>query len=146
MGRGKHSIGRRPIPSLLAHDQAPAYPRHMRDYNRSNTPLAQKLRRNMTPWERKLWHEHLKSLPIRWQRQKPIDEFIVDFYCAKARLVVELDGGGHYTEQQRNADLRRTAELEREGLMVLRFSNLEVDRMFPEVCERIDRVVRERLG
>ncbi|WP_373453077.1 DUF559 domain-containing protein [Bifidobacterium callitrichos] len=59
---------------------------------------------------------------------------------------MELDGGGHYTEQQRNADLRRTAELEREGLMVLRFSNLEMDRMFPEVCERIDRVVRERLG
>ncbi|KFI52176.1 hypothetical protein BCAL_2099 [Bifidobacterium callitrichos DSM 23973] len=100
----------------------------------------------MTPWERKLWHGYLKTYPVRWQRQKPIGRFIVDFYCAKARLVIELDGGGHYSEDARAADLQRTKELEHEGLMVIRFSNLEVDRMFCEVCEQIDRVARQRIG
>lgn len=124
----------------------PAYPRYMKDYDRANTAMARMLRRNMTPWERKLWHEYLKTYPIRWQRQKPIGRFIVDFYCAKARLVVELDGGGHYEQQQQNEDLQRTQELEHEGLMVIRFSNLEVDRMFLEVCTRIDQVVRQRVA
>lgn len=118
----------------------------MKDYDRANTAMARMLRRNMTPWERKLWHEYLKTYPIRWQRQKPIGRFIVDFYCAKARLVVELDGGGHYEQQQQNEDLQRTQELEHEGLMVIRFSNLEVDRMFLEVCTRIDQVVRQRVA
>ncbi|NEG88695.1 endonuclease domain-containing protein [Bifidobacterium aerophilum] len=118
----------------------------MRDYNHANTPLAKQLRRTMTPWERKLWHCFLKTHKLRWQRQKPIGNRIVDFYCAKARLVVELDGGGHYTPQQRSEDARRTRELEStvEGLMVIRFANNQVDRMFDAVCTEIDRVTMGR--
>ena len=58
----------------------------------------------MTPWERKLWYEFLRSYPVRFQRQKAIGNYIADFYCAKARLVVELDGGGHYTPEQIEKD------------------------------------------
>ena len=61
---------------------------------------ARDLRKNMTPWERKLWYEFLKDYPVRFQRQKSIGNFIVDFYCAKARLVVELDGGGHFCHKK----------------------------------------------
>ena len=72
----------------------------MKDYNKENIPLAKALRKNMTPWERKLWHDFLRNYPIRFQRQKAIGNYIADFYCAKARLVVELGGGGHYTPEQ----------------------------------------------
>ena len=64
----------------------------MKQYNNSNIPLAKALRKNMPPWERKLWYEFLRYYPIRFQSQKVIGNYIADFYCAKARLVVELDG------------------------------------------------------
>ncbi|MBW3079068.1 endonuclease domain-containing protein [Bifidobacterium simiiventris] len=120
----------------------------MRGYNQTNTPLAKHLRRSMTPWERKLWHRFLKTHTLRWQRQKPIGERIADFYCAKARLVVELDGGGHYTTEQQAEDLQRTREMEATvpGLLVVRFANSQVDRMFDAVCGEIDRVVMGRVA
>lgn len=118
----------------------------MKDYNRSNTAVAKKLRQSMTPWERKLWYEFLRTYPIRFQRQKPIGKRIADFYCAKARLVVELDGGGHYTTEQQAEDTLRTQELEEQQLAVLRFSNHDVDRHFHEVCEQIDAAVKQRIG
>ena len=65
----------------------------MKEYNKDNIPLAKALRKNMTPWERKLWYEFLRNYPMRFQRQKAIGNYIVDFYCAKIGLVVELDGG-----------------------------------------------------
>ena len=65
----------------------------MKEYNKANIPLAKTLRKNMTPWERKLWYEFLRNYPIRCQRQKAIGNYIADFYCAKAKLVIELDGG-----------------------------------------------------
>ncbi|MCI6096959.1 MAG: DUF559 domain-containing protein [Clostridiales bacterium] len=71
----------------------------MKDYNKENIPLAKTLRKNMTPWERKLWYDFLRYYPVRFQRQKAIGNYIADFYCAKARLVIELDGGGHYTAE-----------------------------------------------
>lgn len=64
----------------------------MKSYNRGNIPLAKQLCKNMTPWERKLWYEFLSGYPIRFQRQKAIGDYIADFYCAKARMIVELDG------------------------------------------------------
>ena len=67
--------------------------KNMKPYNKSNIPLAKNLRKNMTPWERKLWYEFLRDYPIRFQRQKSIGKYIVDFYCAKAKLIIELDGG-----------------------------------------------------
>ena len=68
----------------------------MKPYSKSNIPLAKDLRKNMTPWERKLWYDFLRSYPVRFQRQKAIGNYIADFYCAKARLIIELDGSGIY--------------------------------------------------
>ena len=92
----------------------------------------------MTPWERKLWYEYLRYYPVRFQRQKAIGNYIADFYCAKARLVIELDGGGHYTAEQAEKDGDRTKELEAMDLTVLRICNLDIDRDFRSVCEYID--------
>lgn len=114
----------------------------MKAYNKANIPLAKELRKNMTPWERKLWYDFLRNYPIRFQRQKSIGNYIADFYCAKARLVIELDGGGHYTEEQTQKDDLRTAELKAMNLTVLRICNLDVDRNFSGVCEHIDLTVK----
>ncbi len=114
----------------------------MKEYKKANIPLARALRKNMTPWERKLWYDFLRNYPIRFQRQKAIGNYIADFYCAKARLVIELDGGGHYTALQTEKDKRRTEELEAMNLTVLRICNLDVDRNFGGVCQYIDSVVK----
>ena len=118
----------------------------MRPYRRENIPLARELRRNMTPWERKLWYNYLRGYPVRFQRQKAIGEYIVDFYCAQARLAVELDGGGHFETAQIEADRRRTADLEAMGLRVVRFANSEVSQNFAGVCQMIDMEVQARTG
>ncbi len=117
----------------------------MKPYNKKNIPLARVLRKDMTPWERKLWYLFLSKYPVRFQRQKAVGDYIADFYCAKAGLILELDGGGHFTEEQRLRDMERTAALNALGLRVIRFTNLDIDRNFDGVCEYIDRVVRESL-
>ena len=114
----------------------------MKDYNKANIPLAKDLRKNMTPWEHKLWYELLRNYPVRFQRQKAIGDYIADFYCAKARLIIELDGGGHYTEDQLEKDAIRTKSLESMNLTVLRICNLDIDRNFHGVCEHIDLTVK----
>ena len=96
----------------------------------------------MPPWERKLWYDFLRNYPVRFQRQKAIGNYIADFYCARARLIVELDGGGHYTEEQAEKDADRTKELESMNLTVLRICNLDIDRNFRGVCEHIDLTAR----
>ena len=118
----------------------------MIDYNKANIPLAKKLRSGMTPWERKLWYEYLRTYPIRFQRQKAIGSYIADFYCAKARLILELDGGGHYTEQQSVKDAVRTEDLESMGLRVLRICNADIDDNFAGVCVHIDRTVKAQIS
>ena len=117
----------------------------MKDYNKNHIPLAKTLRKNMTPWERKLWYEFLRCYPLRFQRQKTIGNYIVDFYCAKARLIIELDGGSHYTTEQIEKDNIRTKELESMNLTVLRICNLDIDHNFGDVCEYIDLVVKNSL-
>ena len=117
----------------------------MKKYNKQNIPFARELRNNMTPWERKLWYEFLSYYPVRFQRQKAIGNYIVDFYCAKARLAIELDGGGHCEPEQAQADARRTAELENMGLSVIRVCNLDIDRNFRGVCEYINQIVQDSL-
>ena len=114
----------------------------MKPYNKNNIPLAKELRKNMTSQERKLWYEFLRSYPLRFQRQKPIGNYIADFYCAKVGLVVEIDGGGHYFPMQIEKDTLRTQELEKLNLTVIRVSNLDVDRNFQGVCEYIDSFVK----
>ena len=117
----------------------------MKDYNKKNIPLAKTLRKNMTPWERKLWYDFLRNYPVRFQRQKAIGNYIADFYCAKARLIIELDGGGHYTTEQRIKDEQRTNELNAMNLTVVRICNLDIDRKFRGVCEYVDRLVQNSL-
>ena len=117
----------------------------MKPYRKENIPRAKELRKNMTPWERKLWYEFLRNYPLRFQRQKAIGDYIADFYCAKAGLVVELDGGGHYEALQAERDRERTRALEQMGLRVLRFCNLDVEQSFSQVCEWIDRAVQTSL-
>ncbi|MBE6949414.1 MAG: endonuclease domain-containing protein [Ruminococcaceae bacterium] len=114
----------------------------MREYNKANIPLAKELRKNMTPWENKLWYQYLRKYPVRFQRQKAVGNYIVDFYCARANLIVELDGGGHFESKELEYDARRTKELEAMGLCVIRFCNLDIDRNFEGVCLTIDRYVK----
>ena len=118
----------------------------MIEYNKNNIPLAKALRKNMTDQERKLWYEFLCGYPLRFQRQKAIGEYIVDFYCAKARIAVELDGNQHYeTIEAVEKDAVRTRQLEEKGLLVLRISNLDIDRNFEGVCEHIDKIIKQSL-
>ena len=114
----------------------------MKEYNKANIPLAKTLRKNMTPWERKLWYEFFRNYPIRFQRQKAIGNYIVDFYCSKARLVVELDGSSHYTVHQTEKDSSRAKELESRNLPALRICNSNIDRNFIGACEYIDTAVK----
>ena len=100
--------------------------------------LSQTLRKNQTKEEHLLWHNFLKKYPLRFRRQYVIGNYIVDFYCHQARVVVELDGSQHYDVAQQEQDLQRTAYLENQGLTVLRFTNLEILRQFSSVCQAID--------
>jgi len=98
----------------------------------------------MTPHERKLWYLFLRNYPIKIYKQRIIGNFIVDFYCASAKLVIELDGSQHYEPQGIAYDTERSAYLEALGLKVLRFSNRDVDRNFYEVCDQIHTVILNR--
>ncbi len=114
-------------------------------HNPNNEAYAKQLRKNMTPWERKLWHCFLKSYPVRFQRQKCIDHYIADFYCFQAKLIIELDGGGHFDPQEQRKDERRTRVLESYGLKVIRFCNTDIDRNFYGVCTVSDNEVKSRM-
>ncbi len=118
----------------------------MKDYNKQNIPLAQALRQDQTKWEKHLWYDFLKTYPIKFQRQKAIDNFIVDFYCAKAKLVIELDGYYHTTEMQYKEDKARTKRLNEVGLTVIRFTNKEIDTEFEKCCKIIDDAVKRNWG
>ena len=98
---------------------------------------ARSLRRNMTKEERHLWYDFLKSLPCTVHRQKVIGPYIVDFYCAAAKLVIELDGSQHYFPPGKAADAQRDAYLHSCGLTVVRYSNLDVLQNFEGVCTDI---------
>ena len=115
----------------------------MLPYNRKNISRAKELRKGMTRHERKLWYDYLRNYPIRFQRQKAIGNYIVDFYCAKIGLVIELDGGGHYTTEQEAKDRLRTKDLEGMKLTIVRIGNLDIDRNFSGVCEAIDAAVKD---
>jgi very-short-patch-repair endonuclease len=107
------------------------------DYRRRLKRSARTLRRDPTPAERKLWFEFLRDLPVRFTRQKPLGDYIADFYCAREMLVIEVDGDSHFTNVGERYDARRTAELEAKGIQVLRFTNLEVMQQFEAVCQRV---------
>ena len=106
---------------------------------------ARRLRRELTPHERKLWYLFLRKYPVKIYKQRIVGSFIVDFYCASAKLVIELDGSQHYEPQGMVYDSERSAFLTDLGLEILRFSNREIDREFCAVCEQIDLVIQKRL-
>ena len=106
---------------------------------------ARRLRREMTPHERKLWYLFLRKYPVKIYKQRIIGRFIVDFYCASAKLVIELDGSQHYEPQGMACDSERSAFLTALGLEVLRFSNRDVDRNFRGVCTQINITIQKRL-
>ena len=114
-------------------------------YNKKNVKLAQNMRSNPTRQENRLWYDFLSKYPIRFQRQKPIDNFIADFYCHKAKLVIEVDGIQHATEEQMEKDALRTDILGEYGLKVIRVTNWQIDRHFFWVCDYIDQVVKENI-
>ena len=113
--------------------------------NQTNNPElkgnAQKLRREMTKEERRLWYDFLKQLPVTVNRQKVIGRFIVDFYCASAKLAIELDGSQHYENENAASDRERDRALNMLGISVVRYSNNEVNRNFDGVCaDLLDRL------
>ena len=117
----------------------------MQFYNSQLVPLAKTLRKNMTKEERHLWYDFLRNYPVRFRRQKVIGSYIVDFYCADAKLIIELDGSQHYEDINREKDAERTAFLEQQGFSVIRIPNNEVTKNFSGVCEYIDILVNSTL-
>ena len=115
-------------------------------HNKEIVPLAKALRMNMTKEEKRLWYDYLREYPIRFIRQKVIGQYIVDFYCAKAKLVIELDGSGHYDDKVIEKDVLRTEFLEQYGLKVIRISNLDITKNFEGVCIFIDNKVKQSLS
>ena len=117
----------------------------MYDYNHKLTPVARMLRNNATPQENQLWYRYLRTFRPKFQRQKVLLDFIADFYCAKAKLVVEIDGSQHFTEEGELHDADRTEIIETLGVKVIRFTNIEIDKHLESVCEEIERTVNERI-
>lgn len=113
-----------------------------RKHNKILTENARYLRRNMTKEEKRLWYDFLKDYPIRFLRQKVIDTYIADFYCHKARLIIELDGSQHYEENAVIKDKIRTQRIEKRDLTVIRIPNIEVNKNFDGVCWYIDMIVK----
>lgn len=105
---------------------------------------AKLLRKNMTRQEKHLWYDFLRYYPVKIYKQRIIDNLIVDFYCAQAKIVIEIDGAHHFTPEGKNYDRLRTEALNRYELKVLRFSNHDVDTRFEAVCNIIDKEIMER--
>ena len=106
---------------------------------------AKSLRKAMTKQEKHLWYDFLCKYPVKIYRQRIIDGFIADFYCHKARLVIEIDGSQHYTPEGKEYDKFRSAILSQHGLYIIRFTNMDVDKNFDGVCYMIDKVIKERM-
>ena len=115
-------------------------------HNKSIVPVARMLRKNMTKEENHLWYDFLRTYPVRFSRQKVLGKYIADFYCAKANIVIELDGSGHYTEKGIQYDIKRTEFLEEYGLTVIRIPNTEINNNFRGVCVYIDEIVKQSLS
>ena len=115
------------------------------NYNQKNITLAKNLRKRATPQENHLWYDFLSKYAVRFQRQKAIDDFIADFYCHQAKLIIEIDGSQHHTKQGIEKDEFRTEILEGYNLKVIRFTNRQINTNFRGVCEYIDAAVKASL-
>ena len=114
-------------------------PHPLRDQSRE-------LRNHATRQENQLWYRFLSTYPLRMHRQKVFGNYIVDFYCHRAKLVIELDGGQHFSDEGLKLDELRSLFLGSQGLVVLRFTNWEIEHQFFQVCQRIEEVVNQRLA
>ena len=120
----------------------------MQLYNQKLIINSRTLRSGMTDAEYVLWKRirHKQVRDLQFYRQKPLLKFIVDFYCPKAKLVIELDGSQHFEEEHRAADAERDVALTGLGLRVLRFDNRQVLTEIEAVMTVIDGVVCEMSG
>ena len=101
------------------------------------TSLSQQLRKNMTKEEKHLWYDFLKQLPVTVNRQKIIGNYIVDFYIDSAKIIIELDGSQHYSEEGEAKDIIRDSYFKRIGIKVLRYTNRQINERFKDVCDDI---------
>ena len=115
-------------------------------YNPDLIPLAKELRKNMTPAESHLWYDFLRNYPVKFVRQKVLGHYIADFYSAKAKLVIEVDGAQHFYSAEIEKDTERTRYLEGYGLIVIRIPNKWMEKKyFRAACEYIDVCVKARM-
>lgn len=112
-------------------------------YDKKLKSRADELRKNMTQQEWNLWYFYLRNHRLKWYRQRIIDRFIVDFYCHAAKLVIEIDGKQHYTDQGIVYDTERTQVLQGYGLKVLRYINQQLECNFQEVCWDIEKNLQQ---
>ena len=113
--------------------------------NKQLKGFSTRLRNDATKEERKLWYEYLRKYPVQFNRQRIIGNYIVDFYCPRAKLAVELDGSQHYEKRGKQQDDERTYYLNSNGITVLRFSNLDINTNLEGVCTVIDTEVKRLL-
>lgn len=114
-------------------------------YNDKLKSFSRALRKDMTPQEKHLWYDFLKNYPIRFNRQRSVGNYIVDFYSSKAKLAIEIDGSQHYEDKNVQEDKSRTKMLNNYGIDVIRFSNYDINTNFEGVCMEIDRFICEKL-
>ncbi len=107
-------------------------------YNKDLTSKAKDLRNNMTKTEKKLWYDFLNNYRFKFTRQKPIDNYVVDFYCSSLWLVIEIDWDTHRSDEEIKYDNIRTKKLESLWLRIIRFTNTEIYENFEEVCKKIE--------
>jgi very-short-patch-repair endonuclease len=110
----------------------------MKTYTSALIPRAREMRSNMTEPEKRMWYQCLKQLPHRFRRQRPFGPYIVDFYCADLKLIIEIDGDSHTADDAIAYDAERTEFLEALGLRVIRFSNLEVMENIAGIFDRLN--------
>lgn len=115
-------------------------------YENSLVEKAKELRRNMTPEERKLWYDYLCKLPVRFMRQRVIGHYILDFYCSKIKLDIEIDGLHHLSIIETEHDSIRTGKLNQLGITVIRFYNDQINNDFLNVCKQVDSIIKQMLN
>jgi very-short-patch-repair endonuclease len=112
-------------------------------YNGKNIVLAKNLRKNATKQEKHLWYDFLKNYEIKFQRQKAIGEYIVDFYCPSLKIAIEIDGRQHYSKEGLENDRIRTEEINKQGIQVIRITNTQIDKDFTWICEFLDKEIKK---
>ena len=117
-----------------------------RKYNKMLSENAKILRNNMTKEEKHLWYDYLRKSPVKFSRQKILGRYIVDFYSAEAKIVIELDGSQHYESENRIYDKKRTEFLKQYDLMVIRIPNGEINKNFEGICRYLDKQIKQSLS